>query len=162
MFCVCLSLLLLVLQFWPQWQLLGVIQLQTFLLLQLVMKVNLYSDCRRSFSPHSQREKQWIDELYIRHVLFVLPATSQMSEGKTASIPVWLSPSDISNGVGNSRAGRENQPQGARRKCSFTAFMTNSICIFIDKWYSTGNFAPMISHRGCSSKQDLMIYLGTG
>lgn len=131
-------------------------------LLQLVMKVSLCSESRRSFSPYSQRESQWRAERYTHHVLFVVPVTSQMSSGKTASIPAWLFPSDFSNGVGNSRASRENQLQGAVRECGFTAFMINSICIFIDKCYSTGNSAPVISHRGCSSKQDLMIYLGTG
>lgn len=96
------------------------------------------------------------------HVLFVVPVTSQMSPGKTASIPAWLSPSDFSNGVRNSRTSRESQLQGAEREHSFTASMTNSIWIFIDKCYSAGNFAPMISHRDCSSKQDLMIYLAAG
>ncbi len=70
-------------------------------------------------------------------------------------------PLDFPNGVGNSRASRENQLEGARRKHGFTACMINSICIFIDKCYSAGNFAPLISQRACSSKQDLMIYLGT-
>lgn len=97
-------------------------------------------------------------------MLFAVPVTSQMSPGKTASIPAWLFPSDFSNGVGNSRASIENsfRELERERERSFTAFMINSICIFIDKCYSTGNFAPVISHRGCSSKQDLMIYLGAG
>lgn len=122
---------------------------------------------------------RWIGESYARHVLFALPVTFQMSPGKTASIPARLFPSDFSNGVGNSRAGVGEQLQGAtgregererwwwrwgggERQCSSTAFMINSICIFIDKCYSTGNSAPVISHRGCSSKQDLMIYPGAG
>lgn len=40
--------------------------------------------------------------------------------------------------------------------------MTNSICIFIDKWYSTGNSAPTISHRHYCSEQDSTIYLDAG
>ena len=143
----------------------GVWMLYTYsriFLLQLVMKVSLCSDSRRSFSPYSHRESQWRAERYTHHVLFVVPVTSQMSPGKTASIPAWLLPSDFSNGVGNSRASRENQLQGAGGESGFTAFMINSICIFIDKCYSTGNFAPLISQRACSSKQDLMIYLGAG
>lgn len=56
---------------------------------------------------------RWIGESYARHVLFALPVTSQMSPGKTASIPARLFPSDFSNGVGNSRAGVGEQLQGA-------------------------------------------------
>lgn len=56
---------------------------------------------------------RWIGESYARHVLFALPVTSQMSPGKTASIPARLFPSDFSNGVGNSRAGAGEQLQGA-------------------------------------------------
>lgn len=31
--------------------------------------------------------------------------------------------------------------------------MINPVCIFIDKGYSTGNSAPVISHGGCASEQ---------
>lgn len=84
---------------------------------------------------------------FTRRVVFVVPVTSQMSPGKTAHIPTWLFPSDSSNGEGNSTASRKSELQGAGSEHSFTAYMTNSICVFIDKCYSTGNFASMISHR---------------
>lgn len=77
-------------------------------LLWLVMKLSLCSDSRRPFPSYSHRESQWRAERYTHHVLFVVPVTSQMSPGKTASIPTWLFPSDFSNGVWNSRASIEN------------------------------------------------------
>lgn len=74
---------------------------------RLVMKVSLCSDSRRS-SAYSQREGLWRAEDYTHHVLFVVLVTSQMSPGKTASIPSWLFPSDFSNGAGNNRVSIEN------------------------------------------------------
>lgn len=46
----------------------------------------------------------------------------------------------------------------SRGNGGFTAFVINPVCIFIDKGYSTGNSAPVISHGGCASKQGLTIY----
>lgn len=125
------------------------------------MRVSLCLDCRRSFSPFFHRGSGELSVAPTMCCLWYLLPLKWIQE-RQASIPKWLFPSDFSNGVGNSGASRENQLQGAGRECGFTAFMINSICIFIDKCYSTGNFAPLISQRACSSKQDLMIYLGAG
>lgn len=46
------------------------------------------------------------------HVLFMVPVTPQMSQGKTASIPAWLFPPDFSNAAGNSRAGSRDSSYG--------------------------------------------------
>lgn len=75
---------------------------------RLVMKVSLCSESRRSSPAYSQREGLWRAEDYTHHVLFVVLVTSQMSPGKTASIPSWLFPSDFSNGAGNNRVSIEN------------------------------------------------------
>lgn len=51
-------------------------------------------------------------ERYAHHVLFMVPVTPQMSQGKTASIPAWLFPPDFSNAAGNSRAGSRDSSYG--------------------------------------------------
>lgn len=55
---------------------------------------------QKLFPPRVPSERA---ERYAHHVLFVVPVTPQMSQGKTASIPAWLFPLDFSNSGAGSR-----------------------------------------------------------
>lgn len=58
-------------------------------------------------APHVPTER---DKRYAHHVLFVVPVTPQMSQGKTASIPAWLFPADFSNSRTSSRGNSYREP----------------------------------------------------
>lgn len=63
---------------------------------------------QKLFFPRVPTERA---ERCAHHVLSVVPVTPQMSQGKTASIPAWLFPPDLSK----SRAGKQRQQlQGVR------------------------------------------------
>lgn len=62
----------------------------------------------QKLSPPPHRVPTERAERYAHHVLFVVPVTPQMSQGKTASIPTRLSPPDF----WNSRAGSTGSGSG--------------------------------------------------
>lgn len=77
-----------------------------FFLLQLVMKGSLCSHSRSSSPPRVPTERAE----RAHHVLFVVPVTPQMSQGKTASIPTRLFPPDFWNSRAGSRGSSSGEP----------------------------------------------------
>lgn len=131
----------------------------TSVFLWLVVKIKLYLHSTNLFFPKGEpvKSREVCCLWYLLHLKWFF--------GRQLEFPHVSFPSDFFffNGVRNSRAWREHQLHRATMLCCFTAFMTNSICIFKDKSYSAGNFALAINHPGCGlSQRDLMIYIAAG
>lgn len=121
------------------------------------MKGSLYCDSRRSFPLITMRASQELSvQLAMCCLWYLLPL--KWVQERQLVFPHGSSLQTFSNGAAGP-AERTSFRELRESEASLPSWQI-LLVFFIDKCYSTGNVAPMISHRGCGSRQDVMIYLG--